>query len=399
MDPDWQFASIPVMQRLPEEVSGVKLLRRTHAMKIKQTLAVFIGRFQPFHLGHLDVIERALESADQILLLVGSSYRPRSWKNPFTYAERRAFIAAGTASLGKSVATLPLVDTLYNDRAWISNVRTAVTTHMRKAGLNPAETKVVLTGFEKDKSSQYLNWFPTWEMLNASPKMHDGVVLNATDLRKNLFFGEEGQIGRLTTRFGFEQVAPVMSWINDNPDAVATIRDEGAFVSKYRERTAAAEQVFGYPIPVNTADAVVVQSGHVLLVKRSMQPGKGLWALPGGHIDPGETALDAAVRELYEEAGLDMPKGAMRGRLRERRVFDHPERSEKGWVRTEAFVFELQDRAMLEKVKSGSDAAAARWVPITEITPDTLFEDHFDIIHAMVPEVPFAYSSILMAQG
>nr|WP_281356656.1 NUDIX domain-containing protein [Sulfitobacter algicola] len=156
--------------------------------------------------------------------------------------------------------------------------------------------------------------------------------------------------------------------------------------------------MYGYPIPVNTADAVVVQSGHVLLVQRSMQPGKGLWALPGGHIDPGETALEAAVRELYEEAGLDMPKGAMRGRLRERRVFDHPERSEKGWVRTEAFVFELQDRAHLEKVKSGSDAAAACWVPITEITPDTLFEDHFDIIHALVPEVPFAYSSILMAQ-
>lgn len=364
-------------------------------MKTNQTLAVFIGRFQPFHLGHLDVVTRAFAVADSALLLVGSAYRPRSWKNPFSYAERRAFIMAGTQGLGKPVATLPLVDTLHNDRAWTSNVRTAVMAHIRRAGLDPETTQVVLTGFEKDASSQYLGWFPTWEMLDASPKRHHGMILNATDLREELFFGDATG---MAPRFGAAHVTPVMEWIAANPRAVDTIRAEGALVAKYRQRTQAAEQVYGYPIPVNTADAVVVQSGHVLLVKRAAQPGKGLWALPGGHIDPGETALDAALRELYKEAGLDMPKGAMRGRLRERRVFDHPERSEKGWVRTEAFVFDLQDRAQLEKVKSGSDAAAARWVPITEITPDTLFEDHFDIIHALVPEVPFAYASILMAQ-
>lgn len=362
-------------------------------MTTKQTLAVFIGRFQPFHTGHLDVVEQALTRADSVLMLVGSSYRPRSWKNPFTYSERKAFISAGTANLEKPVCTLPLVDTLYNDRAWISNVRTAVTLHMRKTGLDPATTDVILTGFEKDKSSRYLGWFPTWEMMNAAPKMHAGVVLNATDLRAALFFG--GAVAQ----FGAQQVAPVQDWIKEHPGAVEAIRAEGAFVSKYRAKTRKAEAVYGYPIPVNTADAVVIQSGHVLLVERLAQPGKGLWALPGGHIDPGETALDAAIRELYEEAGLDMPRGAMRGRLRQRRVFDHPERSEKGWVRTEAFVFDLQDRAQMEKIKAGSDAAAARWVPITEITPDHLFEDHFDIIHALVPEVPFAYASILMAQG
>jgi bifunctional NMN adenylyltransferase/nudix hydrolase len=359
----------------------------------RQTLAIFIGRFQPFHAGHLDVVEQALSRADSMLMLVGSAYRPRSWKNPFSYSERRAFIAAGTAHLGKPVTTLPLVDTLYNDRAWISNVRTAVTLHMRRVGLDPAATDVILTGFEKDKFSQYLRWFPTWEMVQAAPKMHGGVVLNATDLREALFFGGPSDA------FGDAHVAPVQKWIDANPQAVETIRSEGAFVSKYRAKTAAAEAVYGYPIPVNTADAVVIQSGHVLLVERLTQPGKGLWALPGGHIDPGETALDAAIRELYEEAGLDMPKGAMRGRLRTRRVFDHPERSEKGWVRTEAFVFDLQDRAQMEKVKASSDAAAAAWVPITEITPDALFEDHFDIIHALVPEVPFAYASILMAQA
>ncbi len=366
-------------------------------MSKMHTLAVFIGRFQPFHTGHLDVVESALAQADSLLMLVGSSYRPRSWKNPFTYNERTAFIRDATQGFSKPIATLPLVDTLYNDRAWTTNVRTAVTLHMRKAGLNPDQTQILLVGLEKDKSSQYLNWFPSWSLKSVPPSLHAAGVISATDFREALFFADMDD--EHINRFGAQQVAAVRGWMADMPNAVDTIRKEGAFVRSYQDRIAAAQEVYGYPIPINTADAVVIQSGHILMVERKMEPGKGLWALPGGHIDPGETAEQASLRELYEEAGLDMPKGAMRGRLRARRVFDHPERSERGWVRTEAFVFELQDRKTLEKLKAGDDGASARWVPITEITPDTIFEDHFDIIQALVPDVPFAYSSILMAQS
>ena len=123
-------------------------------MSKTHTLAVFIGRFQPFHIGHMDVVESALADADSLLILVGSAYRPRSWKNPFTYNERTAFIRNATQNVTKPVATLPLVDTLYNDRAWTTNVRTAVTLHMRKAGLDPDQTDILLVGLEKDKSSQ-----------------------------------------------------------------------------------------------------------------------------------------------------------------------------------------------------------------------------------------------------
>lgn len=368
-------------------------------MSKTHTLAVFIGRFQPFHIGHMNVVDSALAQADSLLILVGSSYRPRSWKNPFTYNERVAFIRKSTEGAAKPIATLPLVDTLYNDRAWTTNVRTAVTLHMRKEGLDPNYTEVLLVGLEKDKSSQYLNWFPSWALKSVSPSMHDMGVISATDFRKGLFFADDDTAIRLTDRFGHQQVITVQGWMAEMPAAVETIRKEGAFVRSYQDRIGTAEKVYGYPIPINTADAVVIQSGHILMVERKMEPGKGLWALPGGHIDPDETAEEASLRELYEEAGLDMPKGAMQGRLRARRVFDHPERSERGWVRTEAFVYELQDRKTLEKLKAGDDAANARWVPITEITPDTIFEDHFDIIQALVPDVPFAYSSILMAQS
>jgi len=52
------------------------------------------------------------------------------------------------------------------------------------------------------------------------------------------------------------------------------------------------------------AIAVVVHDGHTLLVQRRNPPNAGLWGFPGGHVEWGETALDAAARELGEETGV-----------------------------------------------------------------------------------------------
>jgi len=53
------------------------------------------------------------------------------------------------------------------------------------------------------------------------------------------------------------------------------------------------------------AIAVLVDGDRVLLAQRGKSPDKGLWGFPGGHVEPGETALDAARRELHEETGLE----------------------------------------------------------------------------------------------
>lgn len=56
--------------------------------------------------------------------------------------------------------------------------------------------------------------------------------------------------------------------------------------------------------PVLGALAVVLRDGHALLARRGKEPDAGLWGFPGGHVELGETALDAAVRELREETGI-----------------------------------------------------------------------------------------------
>lgn len=56
--------------------------------------------------------------------------------------------------------------------------------------------------------------------------------------------------------------------------------------------------------PKLAAIAVVVDQGRTLVVQRKNEPDAGLWGFPGGHVEWGETAMDAAARELHEETGV-----------------------------------------------------------------------------------------------
>jgi ADP-ribose pyrophosphatase YjhB (NUDIX family) len=56
--------------------------------------------------------------------------------------------------------------------------------------------------------------------------------------------------------------------------------------------------------PLPGVSAFVARDGKVLLVKRNKKAGYGMWSLPGGHVEPGEKARDAVVRELAEETGV-----------------------------------------------------------------------------------------------
>jgi ADP-ribose pyrophosphatase YjhB (NUDIX family) len=59
-----------------------------------------------------------------------------------------------------------------------------------------------------------------------------------------------------------------------------------------------------YLNPKVVAGTIPEQDGRLLLTRRSIEPGRGLWTFPGGFVDFGETVSDAAVRETLEETGL-----------------------------------------------------------------------------------------------
>ena len=58
------------------------------------------------------------------------------------------------------------------------------------------------------------------------------------------------------------------------------------------------------------------RAGRLLLIRRGQEPGRGLWSVPGGRMEPGETAAGAVEREVLEETGLRVRAGRVVGRLR-----------------------------------------------------------------------------------
>jgi 8-oxo-dGTP diphosphatase len=113
-----------------------------------------------------------------------------------------------------------------------------------------------------------------------------------------------------------------------------------------------------------TADVVLFADNPrgdlcTLMIRRGWDPFKGLWALPGGHVDAGEETLDAAYRELAEETGIRIgPCLQLVG------VYAAPGRDPRGRYATFAYAARL---GRMPEPTAGDDAEEACWVPVEEL--------------------------------
>jgi len=113
---------------------------------------------------------------------------------------------------------------------------------------------------------------------------------------------------------------------------------------------------------------VVFNEGRVLLVRRGKAPSKGLWAIPGGSVELGESLQEAAEREILEEAGIVV-------KAREPVcTFDVIERDDAGRVRFHYVIVDLAADYLDGDLRSGDDALEARWVSPGELETLTVNE-------------------------
>ena len=126
-----------------------------------------------------------------------------------------------------------------------------------------------------------------------------------------------------------------------------------------RKRSAAPilNRVSGSVSVIPCVGAVIKDGqGRLLLIKRGHAPGAGLWSLPGGRIEPGETDTEALVREMREETGLVIEAGQLIGTVR------RPAR--------DGGVLDIRDYAATViggTLRAGDDAADVRWVAPGEL--------------------------------
>ena len=96
--------------------------------------------------------------------------------------------------------------------------------------------------------------------------------------------------------------------------------------------------------------------GRLLMIKRGHEPGAGLWSIPGGRIEPGETDAEALVREMLEETGLAVEVGPLIGSVRRPGL--------------DGAVIDIRDYAATVAggtLCPGDDAADARWVEVADL--------------------------------
>ncbi|QPI14032.1 putative bifunctional nicotinamide mononucleotide adenylyltransferase/ADP-ribose pyrophosphatase [Serratia phage 4S] len=342
--------------------------------------SVIIGRFQTFHNGHAKLLHEANKFSTEIYIVIGSANAYPNIDNPFNAIKRinliNKYIYNNFSYTDRVKFHIVCVsDYRYNDERWKTEVRAAV---------KESETdSITMVGYDKDPDSYWLKEFG-WKVHEVEPEVDaKGNPISATDYRNILFTTNPANMAEVVEQALDLPKETGNMYVNFSvSEEYARLKEEFDYYEK--EKAKFKDYPYKGSMHFCTGDAVVVCNNHVLVIERKFAPGKGAWALPGGHKDENETFKACAIRELMEEVKIKVPEKVIRGSVKNSRLFDHPNRCAVFNKPTVAQYIVLDPDAdgSLPKVKGDSDANRAFWVPmhIVRQNANRFFDDHYEII-------------------
>lgn len=272
-----------------------------------------------------------------------------------------------TRSDSQRLMIKPIIDVIYNNNLWRQNVNKVVA-----KTLGQKQGKIAFITTEEPSSYDYTKLFSAWKMIELKSKPK----INATTIRKKYF----------TKPFKFSEIAHLLPEnVQDFLGKFSTqedciyLRKEQDYYIKYW----ASWECAPFPYTQVTVDALVTHLDKILMVRRGIIPGRGQLAFPGGFIEPREQLADACIRELCEETNIKVPKDVLHNSIKDARVFSDPYRAARGRIITHSFHISLDPSMKQPRVDGGDDAKSAFWVPISEVDPSKVFEDHYFVMQNM----------------
>lgn len=332
-----------------------------------QKLGVVIGRFQPFHTGHLKLIKKALKDCEKVLVLIGSCTKSPDYKNPLASATRRDMVLEVTHKLaGNDLYLLPIKD-FPLDHEWVSEVIGYVNSF--------EEDPTLVTIYTSERDAEF---YRTNFIYNLDVTLRDDVVVTGTDIRKEMY--EDRTVSKdvpLKLRKGLREFMETAEF--------KRLKDE-YFYCRTRKAEAELAHKFNNPIePV--CHALVIHRGNALLVRRNGIRGKGQLAMPGGFLQSNETTREAAIRELREETGIDLTQ--MRAQVLSSAVEENLNGLS---VRTLGinYCFVIHEEEEVEVEIDPNEVQEVLWIPVGDVAADTLplFYNHLTAIRRLLSNIP-----------
>jgi len=129
-----------------------------------------------------------------------------------------------------------------------------------------------------------------------------------------------------------------------------------------------------YKNPIPTVDMIIDKNSKVLFIKRVKEPFEGKMVFPGGFIKIGETAEDAAIREVMEETSLEVDLDHILG------VYSDPNRDPRGHIMSTVFIGKISTNSQNKEPIAGDGASSIKWVDIEDMDQEDFGFDHKNIL-------------------